>query len=364
MLRGLHHGQRFGGVGACLLSVLLACSTGGFRSVGPRVVPRDRFEHGNALSLSGREQLLSNLVRLRYLESPIFLDVSTVINQYARGGQARAALGFGTGVAEGDTQTLGGATSWSDRPTITYVPLSGARFSRSILMPINPESLFALVQSGWPAEGLLALTVTSINGLSNDASPPLRRRHADPAFWDLLRTWGRLRDAGVLAFRVDEEESSPNLIVVSKEHELDAAKARDLAALRSALNLDASTREYRVVYALVPTQPNEIAIMTRSPFEVLLNLAWCIDVPEQHIVEGRTGPSFKSRRPDIAPVIRARCACDCPCDAYVRVGNRGVWFYVDDKDMESKRAFAFIELMLRLADRHEGARGPVVSIGN
>ena len=46
------------------------------------------------------------------------------------------------------------------------------------------------------------------------------------------------------------------------------------------------------------------------------------------------------------------------------MGNRGVWSYVGDKDMESQRAFAFIELMLRLADRNEGARGPVVSIGN
>ena len=80
---------------ACLV-LLTACS-----SLGPKSISRDQFDYGNALTESAEQQLLANMVRLRYVEAPKFLNVASVINQYALEGQVSAGLGFGSSFSFG-----------------------------------------------------------------------------------------------------------------------------------------------------------------------------------------------------------------------------------------------------------------------
>ena len=61
---------RFMGISLICLA-LAAC-----RSIGPSTVPRDQFNYNQAIADSTEEQLLLNLVRLRYAETPVFLKVS------------------------------------------------------------------------------------------------------------------------------------------------------------------------------------------------------------------------------------------------------------------------------------------------
>ena len=51
--------------------------------VGPKTVPLDRFDYSQSLSRSWQQQMLLNLVRVRYLDAPFFLDVSQVVAQYS-----------------------------------------------------------------------------------------------------------------------------------------------------------------------------------------------------------------------------------------------------------------------------------------
>jgi hypothetical protein len=87
-----------------------------------------------------------------------------------------------------------------------------------------------------------------------------------------------------------------------------------------------------------------------------------MDVPEEHVAEGRTGPTFVEE--GVEPLIRIRSSTDEPDDSYVAVKNRGHWFYIDDRDLPSKRTFAILQILLSLTESGSGARGPVVSIGN
>jgi hypothetical protein len=64
---------------ATLAFILLAGCSG----IGPGTVERDRFDYVNALSDSWKKQMLLNLVKIRYLDAPVFLGVSSVISQYA-----------------------------------------------------------------------------------------------------------------------------------------------------------------------------------------------------------------------------------------------------------------------------------------
>jgi hypothetical protein len=72
---------------------------------------------------------------------------------------------------------------------------------------------------------------------------------------------------------------------------LAAAIENSLLNVARLLGLDTTAREFRVVYGAVPTNDKEIAILTRSMFEVLMDLSSTITVPEAHVSEGRVGPT-------------------------------------------------------------------------
>jgi len=50
--------------------------------IGARTVTADRFDYTSALSDSWKSQMLINVVKVRYGDAPVFLDVSSVIEAY------------------------------------------------------------------------------------------------------------------------------------------------------------------------------------------------------------------------------------------------------------------------------------------
>lgn len=94
---------------------------GGCHSVGPVVVDRDSFGYNEAIATTWQEQMLLNMVRLRNGETPVFLDVASVIAQYSAEGQ----LSFNSRPWDSPsiaTPKANAAMRWIDRPTITYQP--------------------------------------------------------------------------------------------------------------------------------------------------------------------------------------------------------------------------------------------------
>jgi hypothetical protein len=113
------------------LLVLSGCT-----SIGHKKLPEDRFNYNAAIVQSRNEQMLLNLVRLRYVEIPDFLRVSSVITSYSYQGN----IGVGTTQAEGNSVpdiVRGDANlSYSQQPTITYIPLGGQEFALRMFKPI------------------------------------------------------------------------------------------------------------------------------------------------------------------------------------------------------------------------------------
>jgi hypothetical protein len=115
-------------------------------------------------------------------------------------------------------------------------------------------------------------------------------------------------------------------------------------------------------YGLVPDEPDEITVLTESILDLMIDLSWQIDVPQEHIDTGRTESTFidTGLGGQLFTVHHSEVE---PEDAYVAIRNRGYWFYIDDHDMTTKRTFGLLQILLSLTDVGDEARGPVVSIG-
>ena len=81
----------FGNALKCSLMILIGLALPGCRSVGPQTIPRDQFDYAESMRDASKEQMLLNMVGLRYAEAPMFLKVTSVINQYSLEGAVSAA---------------------------------------------------------------------------------------------------------------------------------------------------------------------------------------------------------------------------------------------------------------------------------
>ena len=71
-----------------LALALFALALAGCASLGPTTVARDRFDYVEAISDSWKRQMMLNLVKVRYADAPVFLDITSVISSYEFHGQA------------------------------------------------------------------------------------------------------------------------------------------------------------------------------------------------------------------------------------------------------------------------------------
>jgi len=140
------------------------CSTGCLHPrIGPQSLPRDRSAYSGSLSDSWKQETLLNIVKVRYLDPPVFVEVGSIVASYTLA--ENAAVG-GTIVTQGASNaTLGGSINLSTTPTITYTPLTGSAYIKGLVTPLSPEVLFTAIQNGLPADSVLLSSFTSINGL-------------------------------------------------------------------------------------------------------------------------------------------------------------------------------------------------------
>jgi len=348
----------------------------GCHSVGPGTVAAGRLDYSTAIAESWKRQTLLNIVKLRYMDTPIFVDVGQIVSGYSLetglSGTAVALPHNGTF----DQLQLQGSSKFTDRPTITSVPLTGSRFIQGLMTPIPPDALFSAIQSGWPADVLLRLVVSSINGLKNDEGSLGGRGAPDADFVRMADLMRSVQVAGALTFRVVRGKGGDSsAILVFRQKNIAPEVAEQLNELGTLLRLEPGLGEYRLVYGSVAADGREMAVLTRSLFHVIGAMSLRAEVPAADIASGRASPRPATRASDDADASDApgkpraparrpfiRCTTAKPADAYTAVHYRGHWFWIDDRDLFAKREFAFIMILFTMTDSGSDRALPVLTI--
>lgn len=351
-----------------LLPGLVAMLLAGCATMGPGTISRDRFDYAAAIAESWKNQMLLNLVKARYLDPPVFLDIASAINSYSveSAGNLTAQIQHPL-AGNADTFGFGASGRYTDRPTITYNPLIGDKFSKSLMTPIPPGALLSLMQAGWSAQLLLRCCVNSINGLQNYSRHGMTGRPgraAEPRFIRVLEAVGRIQQAGGMGLRVERDKEG-SVTVLFFRSERTAPLAADIREVAHLLGIDVNVTEFRVTYGSLPKDDHEVAILTRSMLEILLDMASYIDVPAADLAEHRATPGFaqiSGGSNGLEPLVRVRSAAERPDDAFVAIKYRDQWFWIDDRDLASKGVFSFLMFLFTLTETGGAQVSPLLTV--
>jgi hypothetical protein len=330
-------------------------------SFGPKTILRDRFGYTTVLSDSWKDQMLLNIVRLRYGDVPIFLDVASVINSYEISGKAGLAGNMAFVPNFGSNANVDVSGTYANRPTITYTPLSGDRFAKSLMSSLPVSSILSLIQSGFAADLVLRIFVQSINGFENRLP---RKNYNDPTFYHLINTLKEIQDAGAVGLRIEKEDNNDLLNLVFK-NTTDKVIGDKIAEFKDILGLDTEESEFKVTYGILPLDNKGIVIISRSMLQVLNELSYYIEVPVKDVEDNRVNPTFTNIVVDgesVPPLVKIHYAFQPPEDAFVSVPYHNCWFWIDNKDLRTKQVFSSLMFSFTLVETGYKDEKPLITV--
>ncbi len=337
----------------------------GCKHVGPQTVAVDRFDYSTAIADSWKQQTLLNIVKIRYMDLPVFVDVASIVAGYSM----QTGVNVGGTVSsrdaiQGNFAAVGAQAIYTDRPTITYVPMTGEKFLRGLITPIYPKNVFFMMQAGYPADFLLGLAVESLNGVRNRSATAGGVREADPEFIRALDLLREAQAAGAIGMRVEEDKVKGSTgVVFFRRDDLAPDVAAKGVEIRRLLNLPTDTDKFTITYSPMRGATNELAVNSRSMLQIMQAFASYMDVPEPHLKDGRAIPAFENSSAEAGlQAVRIRSGKEKPANTFAAVQYRGYWFWIDDGDLRTKRAMTAIMFFFTLAETGDTGKLPLITI--
>ncbi len=305
-----------------------------------------------------KQQTLLNIVKLRYGDIPNFLEVTQVIAGY----QFQSAVAAGFNAANASSSNIGpfvvGGTlsaqgQYTDRPTLTYSPLTGPDFIKKLMTPIPPLAFLSLLQSGYSADRIMSIMIELINGIGNEAQRGRLNRAANPTFSRLAKLLYDQQLAGALKIRIEHLKGSPEtgfiLLDPSKDPEV-VARNREI---RSILGLRPDLTKVEVHDGGSSGGDTGVDMTMRSMLLILTELAADVRVPASDVEAGNAFPGLvlgQADSPQVPPLIKILSGDAEPRGAFVAVKYQGRWFWVPNTDIQSKFTFAYLQLVYTMSD--------------
>ena len=321
-------------------SIFLGCT-----KYGPGFLQSERSQYNQAIQKTNDEQLILNLVRLKYHDSPLFMEVSNIASQFTLQNDISISTQLQAGAKGIFTPDAG--TFVEERPTVSYSPLHGENFVKSVLTAVSLKTIALLFHSGWSIERVFKVCLQRIDKLKNAPSasgPTPKIAPKTKKFFQAVKYLQKLQVQGGLnlAYRVSDGE--PQLVIYIAE-----AFKNSQAANQFARSINATVGKASYVFETPSMKDKQSAdIVTRSLLGIMFYLSQAVEVPEPDLEEGRVvvtktdnGGVFNWTEVT-GGLLRIHNSLNRPEDASLLIFYRNYWFYINDSDLISKSTFSLL----------------------
>ncbi len=333
--------------------------------VGPTSISSGRLTYNEAISLTNDQQMLMAVLRSRYEERASLLAVSSVTANVRVSG----SLGLEAGVGNdsnysGNLVPFSAGATYEENPTISYIPVEGVLYRQQLMSPV-PVGVVAQMGTSLVDPGpYLTALIASVNGIYN---PEFLRpgEQPDPRFERFVTLMTDLILARRLHWAMDAEAAGELTVVLDRAEPAVEVKIEELLSVLG-LSIPQDGSDYVVVplsLALNGREVGALGMTTRSVFELIEILAAAVDVPEEDIAQG-----IALRYPSPGPVgmgLQINRSEGRPEGASVAVEYRKYWYYIDERNLETKRMFKLVGAMwmsTMAAGSDDGAKAPVLTV--
>ena len=408
-------------------AAVLALAAGGC-AFGPRALERSHLRYNEAVKQVEEEQQLLNIVRLRYNDNPVRLDVASIATQYELSGQLEARPFFSSeGVnldppvgpfASFATVLPFAGVSGTNRPTISLAPLNDPENVRPLFIPSTLDGIIFLSQTSWPISTVFRLWVDRLNRVPNAVTASGPARDVVPEFREFQRAVALLQglqDDGAIQFnRVEKvrETGSPlpaeavtaSAVIEAAKNGFEYRRREDGAwvlvkydrnlelriepraihdprviELCETLRLTPGLTVYEITVSATddtadghdrPRPGSRLNIYPRSTAQAMFYMSYGVEVPNEHLCRGMVRPSvlpdgqvfdWQELTAGLFTVHSVKQHCRPKC-AHIAVKYHDYWFYIDERDSDSKSTFALVMIMTRVNLLGTRQGGPALTL--
>ncbi len=407
---------RSAAVAACVL--IAGCT-----SFGPNALQQTRLQYNEAVKTTTEEQLLLNIVRLRYTDTPSSLAVSTIAAQFERTQNFQVTPFFSSTGGDVNRSSFTAilpqlGVGAADRPTMSLTPLDDQEFTRKLFTPMTLDGIIYLAKTTWPISTVFRLYLENLNWVSNaqTASGPTPKRPPDvDEFLRGITALQALQDRGHVVFGQEErievaggplppasvaardlleaaksgyeyrqDEKNGTWVLVKKTAapvllvDPGMGSSPDMVAFTRAFRLKPGVAKYDITQEssspFHSTYPKEgvtnLDLETRSLLQALYYVSHGIEIPPEHVARDlltmtrdESGAVYDWPRV-MRGLFRVRSAPgeERPPRAHVAVQYRGFWFYIDETDQDTKSTFSLLMELSRLELAGKTGPGPVLTL--
>jgi len=330
---------------AGLFLVISSSTFLGCTKYGPVFLQSERSQYNQAIQKTNGEQLLLNLVRLKYHDTPLFMEVHSIASQFTLQNEISISTQLQAG-AKG-IFTPDASTFVEESPTISYSPLHGEDFVEGVLTAISLKTIVLLFHSGWSIERVFKVCLQRIDKLKNApgaSGPTPKIAPKTGKFFKAVKFLRQLQSQGALDLVYRVSDGEPQLVIQISEAFKNSQSANQFSRL-----INAAIGQTSYVFGAPSIKAKQsIEIVTRSLLGVMFYLSEAVEVPKKDIVEGRVTVT-KTDEGEVfdwaeitGDLLHIHNSPNQPVDVSLLIFYRNYWFYINDSDLISKSTFSLL----------------------
>lgn len=324
----------------------------------------DRFAYNMAFYDGKNKELLLNIVRLRYNHPPVVLNVNNISGSTKLEGRGGVIGRFLLPLEGSDARAeANGSIAYSDNPIISYTPMVSKSFNTQYLSPLSLRHLYYLLHSTWSISRVFRVSLQQAGSALNAStaarsisSYPPNYVHFDEMVSILRRL--QLEDAFIISYQ-ENKKGQEELILNLKNNIRFTAKERQILR-QSGIKI----YNQKIIFANY-IAPHKTLISTRSVFGILNYLSKGMDVPPEEVKSGVLDMTYKRNgeyfnwHTVLHGIMKIHYCAKKPEHAFVTIPYANRWYYIDERDNDSKKTFILLVQIIGLITMEPEVTNPV-----